>query len=234
VSDNIATAVPDQDQVPASDDRRAGVRHLVNARATCRPLTDAAERPVWKGQVRDIANLGIGLLLTAHLKPGTLLDIDLANQQGNWIGAMRARVVHVEKLEEGFWLVGCAFVTELDDAELRMFNAEKVAPSVPDGRRWVRYPCNVETVCYTSETAPGERRRAQIVNISAGGVGLLLPCEFSKGTILRLELPLGVLEPPRLLLLRVVHCNPHEHRYFFLGCEFADQLGDGEIQALRV
>ena len=33
--------------------------------------------------------------------------------------------------------MGCAFVSEVDDAILTRFHAEKVQPAVPDGRRWV-------------------------------------------------------------------------------------------------
>jgi len=171
-------------------------------------------------------------LLPEKIPAGKFLDIDLENQSGNWSGALRARVIHAEKVGDGNWLVGCAFILELDDAELRFFHAEKIKPVVDDGRRWVRFPCDIETVCYTCETVPGERLRAQIINVSAGGLGLMIPCEFPQGTLFRLELPTAKSQPARLLLLRVVHCVEQENRGWFLGCEFARQLGDEELHAL--
>lgn len=214
----------------SNEERRGDMRHYVRARATCRIFAEGATQ-TWKGLVRDISTLGIGLVLPLSFPAGTLLEIDLENNSGNWVGAMRARVIHTEQGSQGGWVIGCAFIMELSDAEMRLFQAEKVKPAVPDGRRWMRFPCAVETVCYTCETIPGERRRAQVVNISAGGAGLLLPCEFSTGTILRLELPVEM-APARLLLLRVIHCVEQPSGGYSLGCEFADQIGAGEIQAL--
>src|SRR5262249_17851571 len=95
--------------------------------------------------------------------------------------------------------------------------------------RWVRFPCNVETVCYACDTAPGERRPARIVNVSAGGVGLLPPCDFSPGPLLHLELPS---EAARLALIRVVRVMQHDAGHWFLGCEFADQLAAEEVKDL--
>ena len=135
-------------------------------------------------------------------------------------------------MSDGAWIVGLAFISELDNAELRLFQAERIKPAIADGRRWVRFPCNVETLCYTCETIPGERRKVQILNISAGGIGPLLPCEFSAGTVLRLELPADMTQPARLLLVRVIHCVEMAGRGWMLGCEFADQLGTEELDSI--
>src|SRR5262245_12681373 len=102
---------------PARVERRADLRHFVDAKARCR-LIGGAKR--WTGRIRDVSSLGAGLLLTEEVKTGSLLEIDLENKKGNWIGAVRARVVHAEPMGEQ-WLVGCAFISELDDAELRFF-----------------------------------------------------------------------------------------------------------------
>ena len=128
--------------------------------------------------------------------------------------------------------VGCAFVRELPDKYLRFFQAGAVHPSGPDCRRWTRFACNVETVCYTAETAPGERRSGRILNISAGGVGLVLRCQFSEGTLLHFELPPEMNLANPQILVRVVRVVPHGDGNWLLGCEFADQLTEDDLQAL--
>ncbi|MFO0966421.1 MAG: PilZ domain-containing protein [Gemmataceae bacterium] len=216
----------------ANAERRGDPRHFVDAAVSCRPVGDNAA-PNLTGRVRDVSTLGIGLVLPEPIEPGVLLDIDLINNRGNWVGAVRGRVVHNLRTSDGVWIIGCAFVSELDDAELRFFDAQRLRPVMAESRRWVRFPCNVETVCYTCETVPGERRKAYILDISAGGVGMSLPCEFSPGTVLRLELPARSSLPARLLLIRVIHCVEAPGRGWIHGCEFADQLGTEELSQLR-
>jgi hypothetical protein len=143
-----------------------------------------------------------------------------------------ARAVHVQEWPGRGWLIGCAFAKELDEASLRLLRAERVEPSGGDARRWVRFPCNVETVCQTCETMPGEQRPARILNVSPGGVGLLLPCEFAAGTLLSLEMPAPNGGAPRPALVRVVRALPNGPAGWFLGCEFADRLSEQELEGL--
>jgi hypothetical protein len=139
----------------------------------------------------------------------------------------------VTSRERGEWIVGCALVSEISDADLATFQAERVRPETPDCRAWVRFPCNVETICYSVDTVPGEQLPARILNISAGGVGLLLPCQFESRTLLNLLLPPKPGQPPRKVLVRVVQAKPYDQGDWFLGCEFADQFTDEELEALR-
>jgi hypothetical protein len=91
----------------------------------------------------------------------------------------------------------------------------------------------VETICYSVDTVPGEQLPARILNISAGGVGLLLPCQFESKTLLHLQLPPRPGEQPRKVLVRVIQARHYAHGDWFLGCEFADHLSEEEIEALR-
>src|SRR5262249_54743102 len=152
--------------------------------ATCRLASGGA---LWQAQARDISTLGISLALAHAIELGALLDIVLESASSGTRRALQARVVHARAEEGERWALGCAFTRELGDAALRLFQAERVRSRAPDNRRWVRFPCDVETVCYTTEAAPGERRPARALNISAGGIGLLLPCQFAAGTLLYFE-----------------------------------------------
>ncbi len=214
--------------LPPDQDRRAAVRHPARRGALCHPVA-AEAAPAWQARVRDVSSLGVGLVLERWVEPCTLLEIDLPRADGGVLRTVLGRVVYVEAETAGAWVVGCAFISELDDAELRLFRAARVKPDGADGRRWVRFPCNVETVCFGGGTAPGERVNARVVNISAGGIGLLLPCQFEEGTLLHFELP-GA--EARKVLVRVVRALDHANGDWFLGCEFAERLGDDEVRAL--
>lgn len=203
-------------------ERRASERRPSGLTAVYRLLgSDVAGR----AGVRDLSALGVGLLLPRPVAVSALLQLEF-ERLGRLV---LARVVHAAE-EAGF--AGCAFVRELDDAALRLFHAQRLGSAVGDDRRWVRFPCNVETACYAADAAPGEQSPARIVNISAGGMGLLLPCEFGAGTLLRLDLERTAAREAGPLLLRVVRATARPAGDWLLGCEFADPLRDDELYAL--
>ena len=209
-------------------DRRASLRLPAALRACYRVLgVDGAAARV---RVRNLSALGVGLAITHPIGPGTLLHIAFERPAGETVCCAMGRVVHVTMEAGG--LVGCAFVRELGDAVLRLFDAQRLPATAGDCRRWVRFSCNVETAYYVADAAPGERSPARIVNISAGGMGLMLPCEFSTGTLLKLDLEGTLARAAGPVLLRVVRASARRDRDWLLGCEFAHQLSDEELQAL--
>jgi hypothetical protein len=215
----------------AGMERRAAVRYRCAREAGCRPLS-GAEAGWLPALVRDVSTLGIGLLEPRPREPGTLLEIDLTGASGGAVTIVLARVVHLFAEAPDAWVVGCAFVRDLDEPTLRFCRAQRLRSTGPDPRRWVRFPCSVETVCDSLETTPGERVPARILNISAGGVGLMLPCAFGAGVLLDLELPTTPGQPARRLAVRVVRTVPHTAASWFHGCEFSDHLEEAEVEAL--
>ena len=87
-------------------------------------------------------------------------------------------------------------------------------------------------MAHCCETAPGERRSGRILNISAGGIGLVLRCQFSEGTLLHFELPQEMNLADPKVLVRVVRVTPEGDGNWSLGCEFADQLREEQLRAL--
>lgn len=212
-----------------SEERRASLRHR-SARQTSLRTTSPPCDAVWSARIRDLSTLGVGLVFPHEIEVGALLEIHLSQTTGGAAHDVLARVVHVEPELSGAWLVGCAFVSELDDARLQRLDAQRIRTAAGDPRRWVRFPCNVETVCTTCQSASGEQSPARILNVSPGGVGLLTPCEFDVGMLLDLDMPTGVAEPEKLRV-RVVRVVPHGYGNWFLGCEFVDRLTDAEVRA---
>jgi hypothetical protein len=210
-------------------ERRASVRHLSTIWAFYHPLgaVNDAPRPA---RVRDVSTLGVGLVLPRPVALGALLRLDFAGAAGGVVCAALGRVVHAAA--DASRIVGCSFVRELDEAILQHFRVARVGSAAGDGRRWVRFPCNVETACYVLDSAPGEQSPARIVNISAGGMGLLLPCEFPAGTLLRLDLDGTAAHAAGEVLLRVIRVAGRDDGDWFMGCEFADQIGQEELERL--
>src|SRR4029079_13983640 len=108
-------------------------------RVRCVPVTNAADPPVWSAQVRDVSALGLGLLLPHGPGMSTLLEVELTRKNGTPVRKMLARVVHEVRESSKSYVVGCAFVREVGDENLRVFQAGAVRPDGPDCRRWTRF-----------------------------------------------------------------------------------------------
>jgi PilZ domain len=107
------------------------------------------------------------------------------------------------------------------------------APSATDQRRSIRYSCILDASCRPSDAIEFVSSEPAIVlNISRGGVGLLLGRRFPPDTILTLGLEATTQEflPP--VSVRVVRAQQRDNGDWVLGCEFLRPLGDDELQAL--
>src|SRR5262249_11371350 len=150
---------------PAPHAERRSANRFPSDRATsCLPAL-GPDGLSWPARVHDISAYGIGLVLERRLEPNTRLTIDLEQTTRGLVRSVLARVVHVTQHDGGGWLVGCALTTELSNNDLEAFHTERARPPLQDCRAWVRFPCNLETVCYTAETAPGEQLPARLLNI---------------------------------------------------------------------
>ena len=54
------------------------------------------------------------------------------------------------------------------------FGAARAKPAESDGRNWSRFPCEVKAVYQIIPAEDGVRREAKVLNISAGGVAMLV------------------------------------------------------------
>ncbi|MCI0455620.1 MAG: PilZ domain-containing protein [Gemmataceae bacterium] len=98
-----------------------------------------------------------------------------------------------------------------------------------DRRLRVRFAFNRLTFC--SLVTPAGHPSwwpAMVHDISATGIGLILPQRLEPGTLLSVDLD-GVC---RLLLGRVVHAAPQAGGHWRIGCAFLGQLTLEELQAL--
>jgi hypothetical protein len=68
--------------------------------------------------VHDVSIAGIGLWMDKCLVPGTLLHVDLPENHGI---SLLACVAHARCVKNGTWALGCSFIRDLTEQELRRF-----------------------------------------------------------------------------------------------------------------
>jgi hypothetical protein len=105
--------------------------------------------------------------------------------------------------------------------------------SGPEMRAYQRYSCILEATCQPTdhvEYLPGGK--AQVQDISRGGVRLSLPRAFDPGTLLTIGIAStaeGFLPP---LQVRVVHSSAATEGRWVHGCAFLRPLSEEELQGL--
>jgi hypothetical protein len=105
-------------QKPAhADDNRNWVRFACNVEASCQRI-DGTQGERWDVRVVNISANGIGLLLDRPVENGTLLSLDLRSPTTHSSHTILACVVHVTS-RPGEWNVGCNFIRELSEADLK-------------------------------------------------------------------------------------------------------------------
>jgi hypothetical protein len=79
----------------------------------------------------------------------------------------------------------------------------------------------------------GYRWSAQVRNVSAQGVALLISRRFELGTVLSVELEATRESPSRTLLARVVRLRPQADGKWEVGCTLVEKFSDQQARSLR-
>jgi hypothetical protein len=229
--DSIEAGLDNAAQVLA-DERRASVRYLCDLETACQPLGgDVVDS--WPARALDISAGGVALVLGRRFEPGALLTVRLETADGKTTRTMLVRVVHTTQVDERTWRLGCALAGQLGQEELRAFQAECVQPTLPDCRAWVRFACDVETPCHAVAGAQPGTWSARVLDVSPGGMSLLVPCQFERGALLKVELPGSTKSCPQHVLVRVLRERPFRFQLWILGCELADQISDEDLRRFQ-
>jgi hypothetical protein len=104
--------------------------------------------------------------------------------------------------------------------------------SGPERRVWVRSLSDVETNCKLAEAPATGRMSARIRNISRGGINLLVPQPLQPGALLSVELPGGGAGDEYFVLACIIHSAAQPNGEWGLGCTFARELTEEEVQSL--
>jgi hypothetical protein len=96
----------------------------------------------------------------------------------------------------------------------------------------VRYDSDEEALCRAGCFPQGGCRWARVLNVSAGGLGLLLGEPLWPGALLVLEFPWALSAGGHLVRARVAHCTQRADGSWLVGCSFNYPLGTDDLQAL--
>jgi hypothetical protein len=99
-------------------------------------------------------------------------------------------------------------------------------------RAWVRYAPRQETPCHLMALSDKDCWPARVLNLSTGGIGLVLETRLDLGRFVLVELVSASGLFSRLLLTRIVHLSNNVGGGYLLGGEFISQLPDGELRFL--
>jgi hypothetical protein len=113
--------------------------------------------------------------------------------------------------------------------------AASAAANVEEDRRtWVRFPCDLETRAEPTGRSEGteqQRLAVRIRDVSQGGIALVANRPFAPGALLSVELPCAEGQPITAALACVVHVQAQGPGEWLLGCNFARELEDHDLEA---
>jgi hypothetical protein len=95
---------------------------------------------------------------------------------------------------------------------------------------WVRFPSGLETTLQPARGPDGPRVGARVRDVSRGGIRLVLDRPFEPGEMLSVELPVAEGQPPSTVLACVVRAAEGEGGAWSVGCTFAAELADDDLQ----
>jgi len=101
-------------------------------------------------------------------------------------------------------------------------------PSGAERRTGARFACCLEAVC----SAAGQRKKspARVIDISAGGIGLILKERFTQGEEIAVRLLTTALSKP--LPVKVVHVAEVAPNFYLLGGAFTAPFSTTELEKL--
>lgn len=215
----------------AQEERRLWVRYPANLTANVQPAAGMEELRV-PARVRDISLGGANLLVDRAFETGQLLSIELPHREGEETNTVLACVVRAVPESGGQWALGCVFSRELSDETLEGFGAKKVRLPPSDKRTWMRFPTNVQARFQKIGEPESRVHDAQVLNLSASGVGLLVDVPVETGALLSLDLVGHAGQITRTILACVVHVTSQSGTTSALGCNFIRQLSEDDLKAL--
>jgi len=213
------------------DERRVWVRYPSKAQAVVKSINNGVDTR-FSARVRNVSRGGLSLVASRQFEPGELLSIELPGTTDVESDTVLACIIHVHASADQQWVLGCTFSEELDEEELAAFGARKERPSKPENRAWKRFGCDVKAD-YSLVADPQKKvRPAQVVNISAGGIGLKVTEAVEAGALLSLELSHIGGTGSRTILACVVHVIARAGGEWVLGCNFIHELSEADLQVL--
>lgn len=110
--------------------------------------------------------------------------------------------------------------------------SELPAPAPDERRASVRQRFDWDVACELTSYGVGERWSAQVRDISADGLGLVLDRHFDPGTILEVEIGSADGSLAYTVVARVSHSKRLDNGQWLAGCSFVGRVSDEELRDL--
>jgi hypothetical protein len=112
---------------------RVWQRQPCNLKTFCQPIAARADNDImWPAKLKDISRSGVGLIVGRRYEPASVLAVEFPGAGATSTEVLFARVVHATALANGYWLLGCAFASELSEFEIQnLLSLPQSAPSPP-------------------------------------------------------------------------------------------------------
>jgi hypothetical protein len=197
------------------DDRRQAERHSSDQDATCHP---ASRSDITIVKIKDVSRRGVGLVSPRRFEATTLLVLELDETASSPVHVI-ARVVRIVSRPGGDWLVGCAFLSELSEEEFTAFRSSRVVQANENRRADHRQKVRRMAVCRPMAIGTLGSLTAEVCDMSAQGIGLLVTTPVEVGVRLKVEIAARETEKAQTQLVSVVRSEPQPDGRWRLGCE---------------
>ena len=117
---------------------------------------------------------------------------------------------------------------------MQRFGARRARPAAPDQRAWERFACRTKASFQPIRTPEAAPSAAEVCNISASGLAILVAEPLEVGDLLSVELRGGDDNAGAVLttLASIVRVAVRAEGQRLLGCNFIRELGEAELAAL--
>ena len=217
---------------PSQADRRLWVRYPADLTTKVQLAAGAVLENRVSARVRDISVGGANLLVDRLFETGQLLSLELPHAGGDNTHTVLACVVRAIPEGENQWALGCVFSRELTDDDLEGFGAKRVRQPPPDKRTWMRFNINLRANYQKIGDPENNSYPAQVINLSASGVGLQVAEQIDAGALLSVDLIGSEDKVIRTILACVVHVTSQGSGHLALGCNFIRELSEEDLKAL--
>jgi hypothetical protein len=210
------------------EDRRIWVRFPDERGAKVRAAATADDAALVEARVRDVSRGGIGLIVDRGFEGGSLLLVELPPSADFPGATVLAYVLRADPLPGGGWALGCAFAAEPGSGGLAALTGWPPAA----GERRARERLSARGACrYYSIGSYALTRPADVVNLSAAGVGIVADERVEPGAVLAMELacPDGEFVS---VIVGVVSVSPFEDGRWLMGCAFNREMDEDELGIL--
>ncbi len=215
---------------PTNDDRRLWERYVADLSAQVQLAhVEGSER--FDARVQDLSLGGVNLQLPIPFESGQLLTLSLPTQADE-VRTVLACVVRAQPEGEGRWSVGCTFSRELTVDDLQAFGARRLDPGTMEQRRWERHPSTLSAQFQLVGETESSPQTAQVLNISASGIGLQVSQPVDAGSLLSVDLIGRDQQLVRSILACVVHTTARTNGEVAVGCNFIRELAEDELRLL--